>query len=87
MGMMNCDWSTAEEINYLHGLGNWWIPSEVGEKGSRLTLLKNYKASIRFRHEWGTVDKGFVEDVVDRFIASEEMGRPEKQSNSKGENR
>jgi hypothetical protein len=69
MTTSNREWTTANEVAFVHGLGmERWSKSLSCKRAGRLALLQLYKRSCLFRDNWGVVDKGIVLDAVDREI-------------------
>lgn len=70
------NYSTSDEVGFLAGIGTY--NSEAPESVSdvlveeRLRLLKNYRASMKNRANWGRIDPAKIDLVVSQMIAEVE---------------
>lgn len=62
------EFDTDHEIEFLRNLGKQ-APKKRDEPGhSRQILLKRYHNSMRLRHDWGNIDPGIIEAVVEESM-------------------
>ena len=64
-------YSTENEIQFLSGLGKYCLASNGKPAFDKLELLKGYLQSMRFRTEWGWINKLRVEQEVIALIERE----------------
>ena len=61
------DWSTADELFFLEHLGTW-TQSKSQPEGvhgvSRKSLLRRYRAAMRLRKRWGSLDAQRIRAAV-----------------------
>jgi hypothetical protein len=69
------DWSTRDEVGFLHGLGQHRDPEHRRETRTRRELLQLYLDSVGQRTEWGDIEKVEVVKVAEELLAREEEKR------------
>ena len=57
-------WSTADELRFITFLGTWHAPPR-----ERASLLRRYLAACAHRQDWGQIDVGQVQGLIERLLA------------------
>jgi len=71
-------WYTSDELNFIDwlGTGTFCAPGQHDPKPryqDRLSMLRGYRAGIRLRSDWGSLDQKKIELHVDNLIRSIEQ--------------
>jgi len=64
-------WSTADEKEFIDGLGTHRVQFTAYDKAYRLRLLGSYIQAIPFRFNWVKMDKQYITAYAKRQLAQE----------------
>jgi len=67
MPNLSTPWNTADEMEFIHGLGHWSLPGTDAQMAGRAMLLDHYLRAARHRKNWFGIDR----DACLEFARSE----------------
>ncbi len=71
-------WCTFDEIDFVEKIGSFYFgpvgQTEESPEERHFRLLKKYRDAIRFRKDWGSMDRDDILRIVDKDLDEQEGG-------------